>query len=137
LDNAQSEDQALRSKQRPILVVEDDESIAEVIEWCLAEEGYSVVIAHGGQEALALIGPCNPCLILLDMKMPGMDGWQFAAAYRQLPISHAPIVVMTAAQDSRSRAREIDAEDYIAKPFNIDHLLAVVGRHVLQGSRAR
>src|SRR5215469_9834836 len=120
------------SQQRPILVVEDDESIADVIEWCLTEEGYSVVTACGGQEALVLLGKCSPSLILLDMKMPGMDGWEFAAAYRQLSIPHAPIVVMTAAKDSQSRAQEIAAEDYIAKPFNVEHLLAVVGKHVRQ-----
>jgi len=137
LDNINGAGQPPSSKPRPILIVEDDESIANAIEWCLSEEGYSAVIARDGHEALALVDQCNPCLILLDMKMPGMDGWTFAAAYRQLPTGHAPIIVMTAAEDSHSRAAEVAAEDHIAKPFNIEHLLTVIRQRVLQDSRVR
>jgi DNA-binding response OmpR family regulator len=122
------------SVQQPILVVEDDETIAQAIDWCLSEEGYNPVIAHNGHEALAWLEQCVPCLILLDMKMPEMDGWAFAAAYRQLKAPHAPIIVLTAAQDSRRRAAEIDAADCIAKPFDIEHFLSVVRRHVGQDS---
>lgn len=114
----------------PILVVDDDEAIAQVIQLLLTEEGYAVVVAHNGQEALHRLADWLPCVILLDMKMPVMDGWKFAAAYRQQPGPHAPIVVMTAAHDSRQRANEIAADGVIAKPFDLDDLLALIRRYV-------
>lgn len=118
--------------RRPILVVEDDEVILSTLEFLLAEEGYAVILAPNGKAALEQAARHPPCLILLDMKMPVMDGWAFATAYRQSPGPHAPILVMTAAQDSRSRADEIAAAGVIAKPFDIDHLLALVRRFALR-----
>lgn len=114
----------------PILVVDDDRAIADIISSFLREEGYSVVVAHNGKEALEHAKAALVDLILLDMKMPVMDGWAFAAAYRHQVKSHAPIVVMTAAHDSRQRANEIAADGFIAKPFDLDDLLAVVRRYV-------
>ncbi len=117
--------------QRPILVVEDDEAILRSIEQILADEGYAVVAASHGKEALELIERIPPRLILLDMKMPVMDGWEFAAAYHQRHGPHAPILVLTAARDSAARAAEIAAAGYIAKPFDLDILLDLVRRHAL------
>lgn len=114
----------------PILVVDDDRAIADIISSFLREEGYSVVVAHNGKEALEHAKVALVDLILLDMKMPVMDGWAFAAAYRHQVELHAPIVVMTAAHDTRQRANEIAADGFIAKPFDLDDLLAVVRRYV-------
>src|SRR5919199_497806 len=88
-----------------VLVVEDDESIRECVQVVLEDEGYDVIEASDGAAALALLDTVWPDVILLDMLMPGMDGWAFAVAYRQRPGPHAPIVVITAA-----RADQIDAE---------------------------
>jgi CheY-like chemotaxis protein len=71
-----------------------------------------------------------PAVILLDMKMPVMDGWAFASAYRQQSGPHAPIIVMTAAHDSRQRASEIAADGFIPKPFDLDDLLALIRRYL-------
>ena len=117
-----------RAVRQPILVVEDDEVISSTIELFLREEGYPVMVADNGKAALERAAELSPCLILLDMKMPAMDGWAFAASYRQRPGPHAPIIVMTAAQDSRTRAIEINAEGWIAKPFDVEHLLELVHR---------
>lgn len=125
-DGATAED---NTKRRPILVVDDDETILSSIEFLLDEEGYAVVTALNGQDALRCAAQHHPRLILLDMKMPVMDGWAFAAAYRQQPGPHAPIIVMTAARDTRTRAAEINADGYIAKPFDLDKLLDIVRRH--------
>lgn len=111
---------------RPILVVDDDEAILSSIEIILSDEGYQVIVAANGKEALACLDHHVPRLILLDMKMPIMDGWTFAAAYRERPAPHAPIVVMTAAKDSQSRAAEVNAEGAIEKPFDIDQLIQIV-----------
>jgi two-component system, chemotaxis family, chemotaxis protein CheY len=119
------------SEQRlPILLVDDDESILSTVEFLLTDEGYPVMVAANGSEALARAAARTPCLILLDMKMPVMDGWAFAAAYRDSPGPHAPIIVMTAAHDSHQRAAEIAADGVIAKPFDVNHLLDLVRKYV-------
>jgi CheY-like chemotaxis protein len=118
------------SGSRRLLVVEDDASIREMIELVLDSEGYEVVTATDGAEALALLGQKRPDLILLDMKMPGMDGWEFARYYAVLPDPKPPIVVVTAAPDAARRAAEIGADGHLAKPFGIDDLLQVVADHL-------
>lgn len=114
----------------PILVVDDDEIILQSIDAILRDENYSVVVAANGKDALEQARLTPPALILLDMKMPIMDGWTFATRYRQEPPPHAPIVVMTAARDTKARAAEIGADDFLIKPFNLEDLLAVVQRFV-------
>ena len=124
------QNKTMETEHRPILVVDDDVTIAMTIESFLIEEGYTVVIAHNGKEALERVEESSPVVILLDMKMPVMDGWAFASAYRQLAGPHAPIIVMTAAHDSRQRASEIAADGFIPKPFDLDELLALIRRYV-------
>jgi two-component system chemotaxis response regulator CheY len=119
------------SPAAPILVVEDDQAILSTIADTLAFEGYRVVTADDGASALEVIKRQPVALILLDMKMPVMDGWAFANAYRHQPVRHAPIVVLTAARDPAQWAAEIEATAYLAKPFDLDALLAVVGRYAL------
>jgi two-component system phosphate regulon sensor histidine kinase PhoR len=113
-----------------VLVVDDDESIREVVEMALRSEGYEVVGAPNGAVALDLIGQARPGLILLDMRMPVMDGWQFARVFRQTPGPHVPIIAFTAARDARERAKQISADDVLAKPFELDDLFAIVRRHL-------
>ena len=111
-----------------VLVVDDDPSIRDFVEAALEEEGYGVLSAADGQAALTLVGR-QPCAVLLDMRMPVLDGWGFAAAYRQRPGARAPIVVMTAAENAVAWAEEIGAQGVLAKPFRLDDLLAIVARH--------
>ena len=118
------------SGTRRLLVVEDDESIRDMIEMVLDSEGYEVVAATNGAAALDLLRQERPDLILLDMKMPVMDGWEFARHYAALPEPRPPIVVLTAAQDAGRRAAEIGAQGYLAKPFSIDDLLDAIDRHL-------
>jgi CheY-like chemotaxis protein len=112
----------------PALVVDDDAEVRATVRDALEFEGYAVLEAADGLLALAVVGGVHPCVILLDMRMPVMDGWAFAAAYRDRPGPHAPIVTMTAARDAASWAREIGAADVLAKPFDLDALYAVVER---------
>ena len=114
--------------QQPILVVDDDEIILSTVEFILVEDGYAVVVASNGKEALDSAEKHSPSVILLDMKMPVMDGWAFVKAYRERPGPHAAIIMMTAAHDSRSRASEIAADAYVEKPFDVDHVLSLVRR---------
>jgi DNA-binding response OmpR family regulator len=112
----------------PVLVVEDDASILDVVRTALEAEGYDVRTATNGKEGLDLIADLHVCLVLLDMRMPIVDGWQFAKELKRRDID-VPIVVMTAAQNARRWAEEIEADAYLAKPFDLDDLLATVARH--------
>ena len=116
--------------ENSVLVVDDDKDILNIVEEILSHEGYTVSTAANGLEALGWLKKQRPGLILLDMRMPVMDGWQFTSNLRIEYDKHIPVVVMTAAKDARQRAREVDAEGYIAKPFDIDHLLATVREHM-------
>lgn len=120
-----------RLSQPSILVVEDEDDILFSLQTFLEAEGYQVSTAKNGQEALALLTQIPmPSLILLDMKMPVMSGWDFITQWRKQFSHRCPVLVMTAAADAEERAREVDASGWLGKPFSleeisskIDHLL--------------
>ncbi len=111
-----------------ILVVDDDESILDFVREALEDEGFEVLTATDGAEALNLAQERPPDLILLDMRMPIVDGWEFAESYARQPGPHAPLIVMTAARDAASIATDIHAAGYLAKPFTLDDLLSLAER---------
>jgi CheY-like chemotaxis protein len=113
-------------RHRTVLVVDDDESIRQVVAAALQDEGYDVLQARHGAAALDQIDRKAVDLILLDMRMPVMNGWEFARAYGQRPGPHAPIVTMTAATDANRWSAEIGATGVLGKPFDIDDLLRAV-----------
>jgi len=117
-----------------VLVVDDDTSILDTVSAILTGEGYDVVSAISGQEALAAVARKQPAVILLDMRMPVMDGWAVARALHAQGIK-VPIVVMTAAESAKRWADEVGAEGFLAKPFGLDELLAVVERFRGPGGR--
>ena len=118
-----------RSDDRRVLVVDDDEDMRRSLSMALSEAGYEVVTAPHGAAALGAINQAAPKAILLDMRMPVMDGWEFSRAYRQRPGPHAPIIAVTGARDVAERAATIQADGYLAKPFDLDRMLAIVGQH--------
>jgi CheY-like chemotaxis protein len=109
-----------------VLVIDDDPDIRETVTDCLEDEGYRVLEAADGAQGLAAAARERPDVILLDMKMPVLDGWEFARRYRALPAHPAQIVCMTAAADVRQRCRDIGADGCLSKPFNHDVLYATV-----------
>ncbi len=111
----------------PILVVDDDPALLATVADLLELEGHRVMRAEDGQAALEAVEQLQPSLILLDMRMPMLDGWEFARQLGNRGIT-LPIVVMTAAQNARGWAEEIGAAGFLAKPFDIDDLLATVER---------
>lgn len=113
-----------------ILVVDDDPDIRAVVSMTLEEEGYSVYTASDGAEALVLLEQKLPALILLDMRMPVMDGWNFMQAYRQSSLPAVPVIVLTAARDAAIYAHEVSATSYLAKPFRLEELLRVVAQYI-------
>ncbi|HEU5287496.1 MAG TPA: response regulator [Candidatus Limnocylindria bacterium] len=94
----------------------------------LSDEGYEVLTASHGADALTVVDHHMPSLILLDMRMPVMDGWAVARALREAG-SRVPIVVMTAAENARRWADEIGAAGHLAKPFALDELIGTVERY--------
>jgi two-component system chemotaxis response regulator CheY len=125
------EPQASQAQEQPILIVEDDDDIRDFVTSILKDAGYAVMAAENGAAALARIEQAPPRAILLDMKMPVMDGWEFARRYHQRPkATQAPIIVMTAAHDAVQRAAQVEAVDVLGKPFDLDELLDTVARAV-------
>ncbi|MDP2234370.1 MAG: response regulator transcription factor [Actinomycetota bacterium] len=110
-----------------ILVVEDDPIIRQTVEYSLKRAGFSVASSGNGLEALDLAQALHPDLILLDLMLPGIDGYQFAEELR-LTDTEVAIIMVTALDQERDKVRGLDAgaDDYMTKPFSMEELLARV-----------
>lgn len=122
---------------KTILVLEDEADILQSLSELLQTEGYLVHLARNGKEALEYLRKSPmPDLVLLDMKMPVMNGWDFTKEFYRLYDHRAPLLVMTAAADAEKRANEVHADGFIGKPFNLDELLKKI-KTALQSPRVR
>lgn len=120
--------------ERPaVLVVEDDIDLREVIALALQRAGFRVVTVANGQQALDYVSKAMPALIVLDMTMPVMDGWEFNRRFREQYGEDTPILVLTAAEDARRRAEEIDLQHHLDKPFSVRELVRITERLVAKG----
>jgi pilus assembly protein CpaE len=111
-----------------ILVVDDDPNVQRLLQYTLKQEGYEVVTAADGAEGFRLWGAENPALILLDVMLPKLDGYQVATKIRQEEGSsgHVPIIMLTAEREVEQKVRGLraGADDYLIKPFHPAELLA-------------
>ena len=110
-----------------ILVVEDEIGIARMVQVLLEARGFATLVSHSGEEALHRLEEQSPDLILLDVMMPGMDGYEVCRRIKAEPRwRHVPVVMLTAKDTTRDMVHglEIGADDYITKPFNTDELIA-------------
>jgi DNA-binding NarL/FixJ family response regulator len=126
---------AIREARRPamrgqprVLVVEDDAAIRGAIRDTLEEDGLDIVATGDGVEALAECKRQAPGVVVLDLGLPKMSGQEFVAAYRNLGMKPAPIVVLSARPDARQVARDLGAAAFLPKPFSLDELSQVVRR---------
>jgi two-component system OmpR family response regulator len=110
-----------------VLVVEDEPAVREFLTVALCDLGYQAIAAPDGARALDLLDAVSPDVILLDLFMPVMSGFEFASVYRQRPGQHAPIVVCSAAQH---RAAEVGAQASLAKPFSLHELASCVAGQI-------
>lgn len=109
-----------------VLVVDDESDIRDAVTELLAEEGYEVHKAGDGAEALKKARAFHPDVVLLDLMMPGMNGWEFCAERKGDPeLSRIPVIVVSAL----GRVQGIDASCYLEKPFELDDLLTAVREH--------
>ena len=107
-----------------ILVIDDDRNILAIIEMYLKKEGYEVVTCERGDTAIEAFRKAAPSLIVLDVMLPGMDGWEVLAKLREE--SAVPVIMLTAKGDTTDRIQGLDlgADDYMAKPFEAKELIA-------------
>lgn len=118
----------MAQESKRVLVVDDDLELASMVELLLSEFGFRAVCARNGLEALAQVSRQMPDIILLDMRMPRMDGWEFAREFRARYDHRARIVVLTAGSNPKKTAQEIGAEGYVGKPFAVNDLIDIVAR---------
>ena len=107
-----------------ILLVDDDPNIRQLVNLYLQKEGFEVMMADRGDEALKMFKASPPNLMLLDIMLPGMDGWQVCREVRK--ISNIPIIMLTAKDETFDKVLglELGADDYVAKPFDMKELVA-------------
>lgn len=112
--------------RQKILIVDDDENIAELISLYLTKECFETKIVHDGESALKAVSTFSPNLILLDLMLPGMDGYQVCREVRQK--SNTPIIMLSAKGEvfDKVLGLELGADDYVIKPFDSKELVARV-----------
>ncbi len=120
-----------------ILLVDDEDSLRQVVAQFLLQEGYRVVSANSGVESLRLFYAERPDAVLLDLMMPGMDGWEVCARLREL--SDVPILLITArtSQDDKLRGFRLGVDDYLSKPFSLAELAARLQAVLSRSRRTR
>jgi len=108
-----------------VLVVDDQEVIRDTLQTALDDEGFTVECAANGKEALDILERWDPCVILLDLMMPVMDGWAFCEEQRRSG-DRTPVVLLSAAGGLDEQAKILCAAGFIAKPFDIDHVISAI-----------
>ncbi len=119
-----------------ILIVDDDVNICELLRLYLEKDGFDVDVATDGLKAIDAFNSSNPDLVLLDIMLPGMDGWQICREIRKT--SHTPIIMLTAKGETFDKVLglELGADDYITKPFETKEVVARI-KAVLRRSACR
>lgn len=122
-----------------IMVVDDDKNICELLRLYLEKEGYSVILCHDGQEAVVKFNALSPDMILLDIMLPSLDGWQVCREIRKK--SNVPIIMLTAKGETFDKVLglELGADDYVVKPFDTKEIVArikAVLRRISQTAQA-
>jgi CheY-like chemotaxis protein len=118
----------------PILVVDDNPDNAHIIRDYLEARGYPITVAYNGDETVKAFEEVKPALVLLDVMMPGRDGWQVCRDIKQHPTlgKHVRVVMVTALDDwvNKRQALQTGADDFVEKPFELSKLAATVERNI-------
>ena len=116
----------------PVLIIDDHDDTREMVAALLAAEGFAVTTAENGRRGLDSLVRSRPCLVLLDLMMPVMTGWEFRRAQLSLAdadLASVPVLLVTAVPDPKRESEQLGAADVIPKPFNFDQLIESVRRH--------
>ena len=123
----------MNAEAKTVLVVEDKASLTQILQFLFLSKGLSVQIAFNGKEALDKASSIVPSLILLDIMMPQMDGFEVLEKLKQDPAtSNIPVIMLTArkSREDMQRARDLGAVEYITKPFKAVEVVDKVLRHL-------
>lgn len=112
---------------RPVLVVDDDDATRSAERAVLTEDGFRVIEARDGAEAMRVIQNDPPAVVVLDIQMPGVDGPSFARELR-MALRRVPLVILTGVDDPKHEADRCNAEAYLSKPFDAPELVKIVRR---------
>lgn len=109
-----------------VLIIDSDRSICELLRLCLEKEGYSVIISNDGEEGLVKFSALKPDIVLLDVLLPGIDGWQICREIRKK--SETPLIYITSKSEvfDKVLGLELGADDYIVKPFDVKEVISRV-----------
>jgi CheY-like chemotaxis protein len=118
-------------------MIEDDRASSDLFSAYLEGTGITVIKARNGREGLARIRQSNPSAVLLDIRLPGMDGWEVLAALKSDPATSAIPVVVVSIVDEGPRGRALGASEYLVKPVRRDDLLAALDRVGVGGQLGR
>ena len=123
--------------QKTVLIVEDEKNIVDILRFNLQREGYTTCEAYDGEEGLAKALSQNPDLILLDVMLPKMNGFDVCRALRDKG-DNVPVIILTAREEEADKVLglEIGADDYITKPFSMRELIARVGANIRRTAMA-
>jgi PAS domain S-box-containing protein len=120
-----------------ILVIDDEQTVRDLMRRFLAREGFDVVTAHDGEEGLALARQLHPALITLDVLMPGLDGWSVLQALKADPeLAEIPVVMLTIV-DEKNKGYALGASEYVTKPIDRERLRALLARFCEPGAERR
>jgi len=118
-----------------VLVVDDERDVRQLLTTYLSLQGFSVVTASNGREALTRLAECRPCVILLDLMMPVMDGVEFRRHQQQDPRwCGIPVVCLSAKHDAASLSASLQMNACVGKPFDIDQVADLVRHHCAPGA---
>ncbi|MEW6058944.1 MAG: response regulator [Actinomycetota bacterium] len=130
----------MEEQRKPrILIVDDDPVIIRLLQINFRLEGYEVDAASRGEEALRLVQEHRPDVVVLDVMMPGLDGWEVCRQLKADPaVRHIPVIFLSArAQDEdRQRGYALGVDEYVTKPFDPAHLVEIVGRALAKTKQA-
>ncbi|MCL1884869.1 MAG: response regulator transcription factor [Defluviitaleaceae bacterium] len=120
-----------------ILIVDDEKSIVDILAYNLRKEGYEIIEAFNGQKGLELALSENPDLVMLDIMMPGLDGYEVCKRLRK--VSQVPVIMLTAKAEESDKVLsfELGADDYITKPFGVREMLARVMANLRRGNTSQ
>lgn len=128
---------ALSRPDPPVLVVEDDADTRMMLQTCLELSGIPCVVAADGRQGLVALQRHHPCVVLLDLTMPVMTGWEFRAEQQKLSdraLASIPIIVVTAWANAKEHAAAMGADGLLTKPVDVDRMVAIAREYCSQSN---
>ena len=122
----------------PVLVVDDDADTRMMLQTCLELSGIPCVVAADGRQGLDALQRHSPCVVMLDLTMPVMNGWEFRAEQQKLDdraLASIPIIVVTAWANAKEHAKALGADGLLTKPVDVDQMVAIAREYRSQTSR--